>query len=1784
MKRFLVYLLVIVVTVSLGFGIFYLVRDNELISISDTSLYKDVNDNFTIKLNRQHKKNSTKVSLTQSNPDVLQHNADGSFTAIAGGISRVNYRTNNAKFRNLWCDVIVGDGSVDFPFYIDSAEKLSEIGTDKYPSDKCYKLVDDIDMSGLLSTPWKPIANFSGIFDGNGHTISGMNIDNAEYLDVYGSAMSTENVGMFANILAGGKVYNLKLANFVASTSANTYFKNFGIVAGKNSGTVERVEILNAKLQINTNSNTCVGSVVGANVSTQDISGAVTKARVDRCAVGDVQIGTVSSQNAQSLSPVTGIVGGLIGKNDGGELLFSYISKDSRVFLGNGVTFGGLIGVNSYKDFIVSATSLNGKSYLGGCVRDCYSAMNINTSAITSSASYAGAIGSNVDKYVQSGSKVVCNNMIGMYYISASNISRGVGKLVLNGSTYNLSDSKYFCMAKDSLDFADADTFVSYKTKVTESNNTYEIDVNWDFVNKDNQFAIWTYDNSKNEGFPVLTFISKVNVGDAFEEAGNPVITDGDNGNKDYGHDDTNTRVDITLNASNITLRMGDTFKLQVMQNVSVTFKSSNSSVATVDQFGLVTAVASSGSCVITATSTSGSTATCFVEIVDDVNPIDEYRMVLNRSQVGLIYNEANPVQSTFTLTYNVYAGKTNNLINANHLVRTDIIASENTSVATVSSVDGTNKGIITATGVGTTRIVIKAIMKNGAVVYGYCSVVVTADNNQYMMTIDPEAMTLNINYSTNKFESKRIVARVYCVDASSSSAGAEVTDSVITYTSSNPKSVASVNNMGLVTAVGPGTTTITITATTPVGTIQRTCKVVVYANSGETETKLTLTQSMTGMQVIEGTEHELFIATRPANHNVTYSVSDTSKISILASSNDSVKFRALATTKLTGAVTLTISCGTQSIKISITILENSPSGMRFTKLDDETITIKVGDTHKIVAETDLKSREIRFVIAENLGDCISFNDATNGIIKGMRTGNAKVTAKLMYGTQVADAYTFNIVVVDSGVFNPLALSTYNIEMMVGEEYEIYAFNTPSIYTTWSHQSHNNNVFKYLDNAYRDTATNRVYHHIKAVGVGEDYLVVTSGKQTAVCKIIVKEAGSIKRNVIFNVTPSPYTMAFDETAEFTCSYITEAGNTLQFVERTRTDASGIVSSKMDYTTIGNVLRCKIANGTAEHGGSYLIRAQIVNPSGKVLSYYDFVFNALSKEQTLAQKENRRYEIYNASQLDQIRSELDADWTICGTIDLNGAEWTPIEGFTGSITGGVIQNFVVTKSNTNSTAGFFGTLNGKVKNVKFVNVKIAGSNSNYNYAGVVAGKVGRNGFISDVSVADSSVAGVCVGGVVGSNTSTNSLAWNGYNLNVKNCNIVLTPVASNSTPISINCAGGIAGHTTAYIRGNAIDTTVSQNNLDNTTEVSIGGCFGSVNNTEVYGKVFNGNISSIYKNPAFVGGIAGRVDGSGNISGGSVLNSNITTAYSGMVYDNNFVGGVAGYVASSKNNAISSCLVNDTDIIGYYVGGVVGGLNSLQKMIIKWNNNVSDYSSHTQLDSITAYNSDIIGCAVENGVTITGFRAGGLVGSMNNGVVTACYAKAYLMGVNDASIKSGFTSNLRTQTVGKYGSNTALNACVIENSYSACTFASSMGKSYALANGAYYDMVDNRYLGYLIDCAFDKDIAGAQTYAPANTSMFAHKSKVPSAKTTAEMMDVETFRNMSWTNTVAIADQAVGYTGDAGTWVFYNQNITNPDYMHLYSVSSGIRLESRVVTVAGVNTTYYTLVDYTRYDA
>ena len=199
MKKFIVYLLVIILTVSLSFAVFYLVRNDEVITISTSSMYVDKGDPFTIDITDQNKKEYTDVTINISNEDVVKYDeTKKEFIALSGGVSRINFKTNNVKFRNLSCDVIVGDGTISSPFYIANAKQLASIGMGeqlkdendnllnayagkapytKYSSDKYYKLIDNIDVSSINGGYWVPLRPFSGSLDGNGLTISKVSID-----------------------------------------------------------------------------------------------------------------------------------------------------------------------------------------------------------------------------------------------------------------------------------------------------------------------------------------------------------------------------------------------------------------------------------------------------------------------------------------------------------------------------------------------------------------------------------------------------------------------------------------------------------------------------------------------------------------------------------------------------------------------------------------------------------------------------------------------------------------------------------------------------------------------------------------------------------------------------------------------------------------------------------------------------------------------------------------------------------------------------------------------------------------------------------------------------------------------------------------------------------------------------------------------------------------------------------------------------------------------------------------------------------------------------------------------------------------------------------------------------------------------------------------------------------------------------------------------------------------------------------------------------------------------
>ena len=92
---------------------------------------------------------------------------------------------------------------------IKSADDLKKIGQDaSYPLSGSYRLTANIDLGGS-SNPWTPIGWFTGVFDGKGHTISGLYVNGD---DTY--------AGLFGYIGTGGIVQNLRVSGSVATESS----------------------------------------------------------------------------------------------------------------------------------------------------------------------------------------------------------------------------------------------------------------------------------------------------------------------------------------------------------------------------------------------------------------------------------------------------------------------------------------------------------------------------------------------------------------------------------------------------------------------------------------------------------------------------------------------------------------------------------------------------------------------------------------------------------------------------------------------------------------------------------------------------------------------------------------------------------------------------------------------------------------------------------------------------------------------------------------------------------------------------------------------------------------------------------------------------------------------------------------------------------------------------------------------------------------------------------------------------------------------------------------------------------------------------------------------------------------------------------------------------------------------------------------------------------------------------------------------------------------------------
>ena len=307
--------------------------------------------------------------------------------------------------------------AADGVYYISSAEELWEfaqrVNNGQIRADANAVLTDDIvlnekievDENGTVTNgdkldQWTPIGTsshpYTGTFNGNGHTISGLYLDSS----------SANYQGLFGCLDQGGTVKNLTLTDsYININSGNRYV---GVICGYNDGTIQNCcNSVKATATV-TGSSICVGGICGYNnysgsITSCSNSGTVTGSGSSVTGSGSTaNVGGIcgenwgSIENCSNSGPVegSGSIGGICGRNKGGRIENCSNSGDVS---GADDYVGGVVGSSS--DGISASASVtncyntgsvSGNIHVGGVVG--YSSGGISASASVTNCYNTGAV------------------------------------------------------------------------------------------------------------------------------------------------------------------------------------------------------------------------------------------------------------------------------------------------------------------------------------------------------------------------------------------------------------------------------------------------------------------------------------------------------------------------------------------------------------------------------------------------------------------------------------------------------------------------------------------------------------------------------------------------------------------------------------------------------------------------------------------------------------------------------------------------------------------------------------------------------------------------------------------------------------------------------------------------------------------------------------------------------------------------------------------------------------------------------------------------------------------------------------------------------------------------------------------------------------------------------------------------------------------------------------------------------------------------------------------------
>ncbi|MBR6779368.1 MAG: hypothetical protein IKM43_04445 [Clostridia bacterium] len=351
MKKFLIFLVSIVVVVCMGMTTYYFLRNDEVINYKTKEIYCNTGDVITLNelgFVRIKADKNTEFDYNAGGEGVTKYvsfDADKGYYVVGsqGGEVSLIIKTTNKRYPEFKINLHIGDGSQNNPYYIDDQTDLEKIGQ-VYTLDSYYSLRNDI----TLSNSFAPIgynsqaetwAGFDGNFNGNGHAIVGLNLTSSEY----------DNAGLFYAINAGATVKDLVIKN----TKIHGAYNNIGVVAGSIAGNVNKVRVEDATIT-STKSGAVVGGFVGH--------------------IGQTSMTMNYAQNVVISSEGATSVGGFAGVVEKSTIIACYSSNGS--VNGDATNIGGFAG-----NYIIDTDA--------GTIQQSYAN---NTSTSANYGAFAGAV------------------------------------------------------------------------------------------------------------------------------------------------------------------------------------------------------------------------------------------------------------------------------------------------------------------------------------------------------------------------------------------------------------------------------------------------------------------------------------------------------------------------------------------------------------------------------------------------------------------------------------------------------------------------------------------------------------------------------------------------------------------------------------------------------------------------------------------------------------------------------------------------------------------------------------------------------------------------------------------------------------------------------------------------------------------------------------------------------------------------------------------------------------------------------------------------------------------------------------------------------------------------------------------------------------------------------------------------------------------------------------------------------------------------------------------------